>query len=367
MGGDGMGKRRLGVVLWVLAMTGCGGDSDGGGPALDELPARYARAVCAEVVGCFPGGDEERVFGPDGCEASLTAQVEDSDFAYIQDSIDMGRTSYDGSHVQACLSSIEGVGCEIETMRSLGTGACAEIVVGTVEEDGACAIDEDCAPGLRCDAVDCPGSCVPPRGPAEPCEDDDKCEDGLKCVDGLCAAPAELGDACGGGIAGECGLGLICAGDDEGMGVAGECRTEDEVFAGGLGDPCEVIEDLVLCEPGLSCVLRLEGMMLTSSCEEPVGSGEACNVGVPPPCPEDEYCDADPNMNMFEGTCVTLPTAGEACAPDNGPRCEPGLHCDVDVRCHPVNRLGQPCVSDAGCASGSCRDGMCQRPELCEL
>jgi hypothetical protein len=362
-----MGKAGFAVVLASSVALGCGGDS-GGGPSLDELPARYAQAVCAEVAGCFPAATEEMVFGPDGCEASITAQVEDSDFAYIKDSIDADRASYSGSAVDACLASIEGVGCAIETMRSFGSGPCAEIVVGTVEEGGECAIDEDCAPGLRCDAIDCPGTCVPPRGPAEPCEDDDKCEDGLKCSDGLCAAPAEENDSCGGGIAGECALGLICAGQDEGAGVAGVCRTEGEVFAAGLGEPCEVIEDLQLCEPGLSCVLRVEGMAIVSTCEEPVGSGEPCSVGVPAPCPRGEYCDAPgADMGMLEGVCSPLPKAGEACGPDNGPRCELGLHCDVDVRCHPVNRLGQPCVSDAGCASGSCRNETCQRPELCEL
>jgi hypothetical protein len=103
-------------------------------------------------------------------------------------------------------------------------------------------------------------------------------------------------------------------------------------------------------------------------CEEPVGSGEACHFGAPSPCPDGEYCDADIAKGTVDGQCRTLPKAGEACltiAADT--QCGAGLVCCVDQRCHPINRLGQPCVSDAGCSSGRCDAGKCVKKNQCDL
>ncbi len=60
------------------------------------------------------------------------------------------------------------------------------------------------------------------------------------------------------------------------------------------------------------------------------------------------------------------PKAGGPCAAAAGsPDCGAGLSCDTDFLCHPVNRRGQPCVGDNGCASVTCKDGKCVRPEEC--
>jgi hypothetical protein len=99
---------------------------------------------------------------------------------------------------------------------------------------------------------------------------------------------------------------------------------------------------------------------------EPSGPGEACTFGVPTPCPVDEYCDVDLSAGVVDGVCTKLPRAGETCVSEAGVfGCAPGLFCDVDNHCHALNRLGQPCASDDGCASGVCDTGTCRRPESC--
>jgi hypothetical protein len=67
---------------------------------------------------------------------------------------------------------------------------------------------------------------------------------------------------------------------------------------------------------------------------------------------------------VLDGNCRALPKAGETCL-DFDPPCSAGLICDVDQRCHPVNRLGQPCVSAEGCASERCEDEKCVKKNAC--
>lgn len=368
--------RILAAAAVALAAAAACGDDDGGGdggPAFEELPSLFAERICPELTSCFDRRTRDSLFGPDGCEGRVTAQLEDGDFAYVADAIEAGRVTYDASQIEPCLSQVEGIGCELATVRVLEHEACERAFAGSVELGDDCNVDAECVGVAFCKHEGaCPGTCSELLGPGEPCEEDDDCEDGLACPDeaGTCTALVEEpGDACGGGVAGSCRADLVCVGDDEVLGTAGTCKTYDELFSAELGEPCD-FDAGELCEVGTSCVVESVAADGTTEivCAEPVGSGEDCKFGVPSPCPIDEYCDADIMAGVVDGTCTALPTAGERCAQVPGtPPCAPGLLCDVDDRCHARNRLGQPCASDAGCASGNCVSGNCERPEQCEL
>jgi hypothetical protein len=368
---------RILAAAALAAAGACGDDSGGGdgngGPAFEDLPSLFAERLCPELTSCFDARTRDSIFGPDGCEGRVTAQLEDGEFAYVEDAIEAGRVEYDASQMEACLARLDGIGCELATVRVLHHETCERALTGSVELGGDCNVDAECVGVAFCRREGaCPGTCSELLGPGEPCDEDDDCEDGLACPDdvGSCTALVEeAGDACGGGVAGNCRADLVCAGADEDLGTAGECKTRAEVFSGELGEPCD-FDAAELCEVGLSCVVQSIAANGTPevTCAEPVGSGDACQFGAPSPCPVDEYCDADIALGDINGTCMPLPEAGEPCAEVPGtPPCAPGLLCDVDNRCHARNRLGQPCASDDGCASGNCVVGMCERPEECEL
>jgi hypothetical protein len=365
------GLRLIGAAA-LIALFGCGGGDDdddaAGGIAIDDLPAKLAERACAEVESCFDARSLEQLFGEDGCAERFAAQFEDGDFAHLKDAVEDGSVAYDEKQAQKCLDAIEGLGCDFGTTRLLGIGACDSTFEGKQKLGEPCNIDAECDGKTFCKhGAACPGECSALLGPSERCERDDACEDGLSCDDSdTCAAPVAEGKACGGDVAAECAPGLACIGADDDS--AGTCRALDAVFAGKLGDTCD-FDSGMLCEGELSCVVdSITAGKPTLVCAERSASGAPCKFGAPAPCPSGEFCTADIAKGETEGTCTELPGAGDACVALTGaPACAPGLLCDGDKRCHPINRLGQPCVSDDGCASKHCVSGRCERPETCDL
>ncbi|MDH5672938.1 MAG: hypothetical protein OEZ06_12360 [Myxococcales bacterium] len=339
------------------------------GPSIEELADMLVMALCTEIEACLGADVLAQSFGDESCVERFGAQLDDGGFARVQDAVDDGRVSYDPSATDACLASLTGLGCDVGTRRIESDENCAAIFVGSVEPGGACALDADCKGTAFCQLGDsCPGTCTELLAAGQACTDDDECQDGLGCdeLSLRCVRPAQLGESCGGSIAADCKLGLSCVGDDEDMGIAGSCQDPAGFWVGELGETCN-FDTATLCVEGLSCVIEVSLSGATFTCQEPVGSGEPCKVGLPMPCPAGEYCDGDVFNNDFAGDCVPLPGAGEPCAQTFGAVCAPGLQCDEDEKCRPVNRLGQPCISDKGCASDYCQDGLCIEPPLCTL
>ncbi|MDD9935353.1 MAG: hypothetical protein OXT09_17200 [Myxococcales bacterium] len=348
-----------------------GGDGDSpGGPTIPELGEMLGAAFCAEAEACLGSDVIAQAFGDDGCLVRVGAQLEDGDFLFLEDAIEAGRIGYDPSAVTGCLSAIEGVGCEFETSRLLSRGSCAEVFTGSVELGGDCGMDPECTDGAFCKLDDsCPGTCTAPGAEGDPCGEDDQCEEGLSCPDdlGTCHDPADEGESCGGSATGrQCRSGLLCAGDDEELGITGTCTAQDEIFIGALDDPCD-FDTATLCAEGLSCVIRLVDDAPVFTCENPVGSGEPCFFGAPSPCPDGEVCDADIQNGQVEGTCVPIPGEGEPCgtAGFGGNGCGPGLVCDTDDTCRAVGRLGDRCASGDACASDNCDGSVCIAPDEC--
>jgi hypothetical protein len=361
---------------------GSGGEAGGSGgsggqvagPGFDELPALLADTMCDLVETCIGADQVAAVYGEGKCVERVIASVEDGDFGYAEEVIAAGRITYNADQVDACLASMQSLGCDFNTVRWLGIEACEQVLVGSVEAGGDCGVDPECMGATFCKLDNaCPGVCTPLLEAGQPCEDDDQCQEGLHCSDstGLCAVVAPVGAPCGGGSEPDCKMGLVCAGEDEDTGTPGVCKTQEEVFIGQLDGTCD-FDTTTLCEPGLSCIVMVEtvdgGPQASFKCAAAVGSGQACNLGAPPQCPAGEYCaGVDITQTVVNGTCQPLPAAGEDCVEDMAGRCAPGLVCDTDDKCHTVNRLGGECVSDMGCASETCQRGVCVRPPECVL
>lgn len=357
----------LGLVCTCVAITGCGDDHGSNSPTIEEVPELYADAICDAFLTCL-GPAAPKNLSRDECVATNLAGIEDGDFQFLQGSIDAGRVTYNAGHVRPCLDELVTTPCE-----QLGTGhmpeSCRRTFVGTVATGDDCALDEECSGEAFCDTTGmaCPGTCTTLGAAGADCDDDNQCGDGLACgLNGTCSTLASEGDTCGGNAA-DCGLGLVCAGENEDQNISGTCEPTADVFVGAVGDDCS-LSDGIFCEEGVSCVATLSGTMVTWQCEAEVAADADCKLAIPDQCPADQFCDVNPGSNppRFAGTCTDLPRAGQDCS-DWQNRCDNGSVCDANGLCQPINRIGGSCSADEQCASDNCQSGTCAAPDLCDL
>jgi hypothetical protein len=353
--------RLVPIALVFGLIPGCGGDSDDGTAAvpLEEVPAKYAAALCTVIENCY--GDLLQIVNPgEDCVTNATVQAEE-ELATLPDAIDAGRVAYDGSKVQACLDEMTASDCSFLTERD--PESCEGIFVGTVEAGGECQHNEECLAGQYCNfSGTCPGECSPREQAGGACSGNSDCADGLKCGEAsLCVKPSAAGEACKGGEP-DCIDGYFCVGNDDAMNMPGECKPFDEAFAGQVGDTCSL---QALCQAGLSCHIT-QFMPVAGECVEKVGSGDACGFAVPDQCPDDEFCDGA-TVIMPEGTCISKPEPGEECGVNlfGSPTvCAPYARCDEGV-CRELAHLGETCTVNSTCYSGACVSGGCVRSNSC--
>jgi len=356
----------VGVAL-AFGLSACGDDGGGSGrtvpETIDGVPAAYADIACDNLSRCSAQAIIDLFVGAD-CEAQLAAEIEDSQLTAWKAAIAAGTLVYDRSKLGACLDALVAQGCELFTSRM--PDACEEALAGQVAADGDCNVSVECAGPTYCRVEDaCPGSCAARTGAGTPCDHDEACQDGLSCQRGSCAAVAGDGEPCEGDGAGECRLGLLCVGEDDDTGTPGTCKQFEAIFTEALGEECDV-DTGALCQEGLSCAVESIGIGgATLRCVEPSASGAPCSFGIPSPCPDGEYCDANISSSGADGDCVPLPGMGEPCADQPfGLSCEEGLTC-IDGTCGQQRRLGAPCADDRECVSNRCAGGACEAP-LCE-
>ncbi|MBI2897610.1 MAG: hypothetical protein HYY06_28890 [Deltaproteobacteria bacterium] len=361
-------------LAWTLffsvcaTATGCGGDDDddSGGIPFEDVPAELADVFCSQVEPCM--GQLADMFSDSAdCAEETTAQITDGDWVRIEAAIEAGTVIYNEDRAQACLDAFAALGCDVFVSRP--PEECEEAVEGTVAIDGACDQDAECVGTAFClIEAECPGACTARQSEGGDCGDDDECEDGLTCQRGACTALAEAGEDCEGEDAPECGVGLMCVGQDEQQGTSGTCQAPEDTFTAAEGEECNLPAG-PFCVEGLSCVIdRMEAMQPVFVCVGASASGGDCKAGFPDPCPDDEVCDANPfEGGQFDGTCVPLAANGEPCsAVLFGTGCVSGLVCDEDRNCTTVNRIGESCETDAGCYSGNCESNICAAPPECE-
>jgi len=198
-----------------------------------------------------------------------------------------------------------------------GYGSCR----GFCDDDGLC--QDRPVLGERCDQVTrpcgegaCVGEvCVPNEQPVgNPCSEPPECSS-FTCVDGKCVERerAKPGQTCG--EARRCESTAIC--------VSGRCEQLGTCGTGGVGTPCEFLNDN-RCAPGLVC----EG----ATCEKGLSEGAACGE--------------------IERSCGP----GLACSSGDGDQ----------PRCTPVREDGDACKFSLECASGFCVGGVCGPPATCK-
>ncbi|HEU4403974.1 MAG TPA: hypothetical protein VFS43_01575 [Polyangiaceae bacterium] len=296
----------LSFAFFVLApAAGCqasaAADAEGEGPdgpsgpgarpaGLSEADARAVcttiwRASCEKVEACAPFSVELSSGDVEGCVA---ANVDACMQGYV-----LSGVSVTAAEAGACARALEARPCEsVAAVREcqfagkiadgracLADAQCASRLCrlapkascGTCvtpgKEGAACADDEPCAEGLRCDG----GSkkCVRRGAPGAPCASDDECEAWAVCGEGK--ACVEAGRAAG----------QPCT-------SFGGCNERQSLACGSVGDRCyrltamaapgeacpadEASNEATGCRAGL-CDLR------TDTCVGTAGKGEACGVG----------------------------------------------------------------------------------------
>jgi hypothetical protein len=354
------------AVLLFVGLAGCGGDDDPAPIPVDDLPAEFADAFCAQARACA-GEVVDVFFGGIDCETLYTNAFEDAELENLKASIEAGRVVYDSGRAGDCIAALGSLSCS--GLANPQPAACEDALRGTIAEGDDCGSDYECEGDGFCDrpAGACPGTCTPRRAAGGECVEDDTCRAGLVCGASTmrCVAPATDGMPCEGGSAPECEPGLVCLGQM--TGTPGTCQPNAEVFVGDVGDTCAI--EGPLCREGRSCVAISVGAGGAElECQAAVSSGAACKAGVPDQCPEDEWCEGTNLLaGMVDGTCAPLPATGETCAAVLiGQRCADGLVCVAGRnQCLPVGRNGSPCMEGAQCYSGNCVGGACVPNEQC--
>ena len=160
------------------------------------MPAASASALCAKIATCCSAEEKMMsILPPDraGCERVLLMehQAQVQGFEQI---LAMGRASYDGAALAACLKAIADQTCPEARMRTNQNvpSICPQMIAGKVAMGGACRDSGECMNGWCVDFTpQRDGRCMGPRkkvGAA--CEDSDECESrNCDLFDGMCAPP----------------------------------------------------------------------------------------------------------------------------------------------------------------------------------
>lgn len=323
--------------------------------AVAEFVHEAADKSCTTFSRCLGAGADAALSGQT-CAERRGFVLEDT-FADLEPLIDEGRVTYDEDAALDCLQKIAALDCD--ELPNAAELPCLDAIGGTVAIGDACDRDLECEGNTFCAlAAACPGTCTARHGQGEDCEKEAECDAALACVGGRCLAPAAAQAACGPDS--PCNATALCVGANVAQGIDGTCIALADAFAANEGDSCS-FTTASYCAPGLSCVVAAIGHTggAVSNCEKPAGRDGACNFGFPTPCPESQYCDAEPASGGTEGTCRDLPGEGETCVAISGaPPCGAGLGC-VERVCTPIGRIGAACASDAECRSQHCAGGEC--------
>ena len=351
------------MLVAGFGSAGCKDDEDGA-VAVENVGAELADLFCGRLDECL-GPVASQVLGTVDCRVQVSASYEDETLPQLQQAITAGTAQYDAEAARTCLNDLAARGCA--AFDEIGPTFCESAFVGTIEAGQDCSQTIECIGDAFCqvDAA-CPGTCVSRVGAGQPCTSSDECQAGFFCDVGTCETRGDEGASCGGGTDPECRAGLVCRGEDLAEMAPGMCVTTASLLSEPLGGACD-IENLTLCEEGLSCVIVGAGATGgTLECRAAASSGGECFVGSPEMCPVGEYCDANPVAGSFMGTCTASPAEGEPCATTLlGANCAEGLTCIEDT-CLLFRRLGESCESSSQCYSGLCDSGACAELDVCQ-
>jgi hypothetical protein len=321
-------------------------------------------AECAWVSQCY-GAEASVVLGGRDCTTYETSNIGSSDFADYTMLVSSMKVAYDGTMVAACLAALSTQSC---TSSNEQPDACTKVFVGSTAVGGSCTDDVECQnDGVCVGHGMCPGVCTARVPSGTTCTNTSQCARGLVCAATMagaatmsCVTPAAEGQSCDQGSPPCAGL-LYCAGENQKNATAGTCKQASEVFTAAMGSACDPTKS-ELCVMGSFCAISVTGMTVSYSCVGPSSAGGACQVSYPDSCPSGQYCNADPSMGMFNGTCTAVPADGSPCT--GSTPCGPTSVCDGGT-CRPMQALGGACTSAIECYSGQCTGGVCVADSNC--
>lgn len=334
-------------ILGSGGSGGAGGSGGGGstGVPLEDAAGVVASAVCEKFDTCVGQAALRVVLHDEDCLTLVTRLIDNSIIATIEEK----GVEYDPLTVPTCVDALSALDCEEISLDF--PQECRQLLGELTPEGGECLRSLECEPGLYCSTGTCPGTCSPLLPADSPCAEGDVCTGGYTCFEGTCQPLGREGDDCGGTVLPDCLTGLVCAGADDAMMEPGKCRPASSLFVSGEDQVCKVGNPATLCQEELSCPI----LTLTPACVPRAPSLGACELALPDMCPEGEYCNA--------GTCAPLPGAGQPCAFGLilKPTCQAYMRC-IDGTCRRLGEIGNTCVVDAECYSGTCFDGTCVAP-----
>ncbi|OGQ20505.1 MAG: hypothetical protein A2138_04900, partial [Deltaproteobacteria bacterium RBG_16_71_12] len=288
---------------------------------------------CTAVERATMFGSFNLQFGPfhdeGGCVDAFIEQCQASQQA-ADESIALGRTSYDGAKAGECLSTRrEQVNeCDASALYDPTDRTCDDIFAGAVPDGDACTADSECAEtGSQCEqdpqvgddgtvTISLEGTCKGQGDEGEPCLPGGLCNGELRCVtdpttyEQRCAPPGGEGALCD--VDGDCQSGLRCVYDDTTYEMT--CTAP-----GVVGDPCDESQD---CADGLACLLDASSQYL---CTVPGAAGVSCTTGAD--CQPGLLCWQDPDDYRY--LCSAPKADGEQCG-SSAAVCLPGLECRYD-------------------------------------
>jgi hypothetical protein len=351
--------------------SGAGGSGGAAaqGPALEDIPAKFAAVSCELANQCFGETLLKLYLRGEDCVTRTQRSVEDGDLGRTSQLVGDKKLSYDPAKAQACLDAYKATGCaQLDTRQP---DVCQDVFGGKGVAGDPCEVNAECAGSTFCEAgAACPGKCAALKEAGGACSSDDACAAGLKCSNGKCVAPAAENGACEGSTGAPCKAGLACASADGATGKAGMCKPNAAVLAAKIGDPCDPLQQQ-LCEPAATCELVSAAQAgLTWKCVARYASGAPCKISVTDGCPDDEYCPVNTKSTppKFDGVCTKRPGPGEDCGLDTngGPSVCAAYSVCTAGKCVSKQRLGGPCSSEGECYSERCKGAKCVAGTACE-
>ncbi|HYJ10383.1 MAG TPA: hypothetical protein VEX18_15270, partial [Polyangiaceae bacterium] len=313
---------------------------------MESFPGEYAEAVCLLFGRCWEAFADGYESSGQSCASYWELALREYAFSNLTEAVAEGRVEYRAEKARACLDAIATLSCEADL--AIDADFCEGLFAGSLEPGADCTLDAECAGGMQCKVgTSCPGTCGPHAALGEACTEENRCEPGLSCLidaedGGTCILPTGSGESCT--LRSSCSTFYTCLGlDSSDPDSTGTCEPRDALFSGKLDDPCAFAGARgVLCEPNLVCQ---HGGAITGVCREPVGSGEACVMALPEPCPAGEYCRITSlEATPFVGMCSKSPAVGEACDNPGGfpVLCPVNAYCDEQTGlCEPLKRSGE--------------------------
>jgi hypothetical protein len=340
-----------------------------------------AESVVAHLVRCG-------VLGTAGAAEMLHEESVSCDATNLALGVAAGTVVFDGARA-ACCNAHYASDVDCFSGPEHGDPACDD-VVGTLPLGAACTRSEDCRDGYCQVGASCPGTCVAYAAPGQRCDvgaaicdPTSNCDTGCWNSTNVCMRRTGIEGAACHPVAGEgCAQGLLCDAINRVTSAPiGTCRAIPT-----RGADCSASYAL-WCDLQTS-ICAYDFATHTGTCVAPLTTGDTRCI-VDDHCAGDAYCRGGDYWHSGYGTCTPRALRGESCAIDEcvaGLDCLAGLVCGdlptVDGACIvssgcrdaicngegvcvPLHAEGEPCLTNADCASANCRPDTLTCAPLC--